>query len=256
MEKELWLDKQEIEQLLTGTLFWQDVQNRANIKVVHSLMEENISDVEKQAQSRAFLKEKVFSVNAELDNIAAEPTKPSEETTPEAEIAAAQTTGPVLTREEEAESAAEEFSEEVIVEEVIEEVIEEVTYEGKTIEEEVISKEEKIILAVSKEKIVYSEETPLRKSVEAIDNDLHNTMSFSWESGELPQEEESGTKLEKMERSLEKTFGNGNEFKKLILERELEDGFEDRPIGGIKMFILLGVFAAITIGVWVFFLSK
>jgi hypothetical protein len=59
-----------------------------------------------------------------------------------------------------------------------------------------------------------------------------------------------------MERSLEKTFGNGNEFKKLILERELEGGFEDRPIGGIKMLILLGVFAAITIGVWVFFLSK
>lgn len=296
MEKELWLDQQEIEQLLSGTLFWQDVQKRADIKIVHKLNEGDSPAGDKQNQNRAFLMEQTFShmtvsetPGSEIsDNIskdipgdgvmgviqetaasvsmeAAETTETNEKTTEketisaEAELDTVQNSAPELTEKAAFKIETEEFSEEVIIEEIIEEV----NLDGETVEKEIAAKketfrEERIIFAANKEKRDYFKEAQAKEISEAKHTDLHNTMSFSWDSEELQMENESGSgsQIEKMERSLEKTFGNGNEFKKLILERELEAGFEDRPIGGIKMFILLGVFAAITIGVWVFFLSK
>jgi hypothetical protein len=224
MEKELWLDQQEIEQLLSGTLFWQDVQNRANIKIVHKPKEENSPARDKQDQNKAFLMEQTFSnmtvsenkPGAEIsDDISkdlpedegieaiqevaasvsavekqvSESIEATETMAAEAENNAGRDTAPELAEKAAFEVATEEFSEVLILEEIIEEAdLEKEITEKEIVAQKETYREERIIFADSKGKKEYFKETSVRETSEAKRADLHNTTSFSWDSEELQVE--------------------------------------------------------------------
>ncbi|ADY54659.1 hypothetical protein Sgly_0292 [Syntrophobotulus glycolicus DSM 8271] len=271
MEKELWLDKQEIEQLLSGSLFWQDVQNRADIKIMHK-PKEDPSTVEEQKPTGNFMRDELWGNRGTEQKSAAVISKDRPGQDRISEISEAEKddgqmgialaepdlteAGPVEAEipEKESEKSPRNESEAEVKTEATEteQAAAPVPAAEERNDEEAFQTKHREGKPDNDE--VQAENIEAEETAESVQNGV--SLSGPEEFMEMGPQTGSIPEIEEMEKSLEKTFGNGNEFKKLILERELEKGFENRPFDGIKIVALMGIVAAITIAVWIFFLSK
>lgn len=264
-DKEIWLDPEEIQQLLEGGLYWIDVESKISPENANSIKKqlnmdqdfdiEGISkptlvigqpdDEEKDVRAILLGQDKLQARRAELS---------------------AQGFDPIIKNRQIDISNVEErlhssfMPEAAATEEDFQEIkAQEELFLGKGQEESFIDKEQEELFIdeeQSEEKVAFSdrdgsEENLLKERLFAVDSEEEKEVGLDERSCFSHFDDDEDT----LDISIP-SHQVDNELKDFILSNELEPEEEEQAsFGGLKLIILLAVVAALTFGFWYYFLS-
>lgn len=240
-DKEIWLEPEEIQQLLEGGLYWKDIESKLSQENADSF-KRHISVERDMDDDSTFARDSIFSEPVEEKDVRA-----------------------ILLGEDKTYEL-EKADEQAVIDEPQEEVIEEheKLFSIESIPEaqgldDMVPEEEDMILKertdTDRSELNLFQERPIVKDRQINFSRAEEELQFAFVSETAASNDEPPSLEETMEDPI-LTQTIDNEFKDFLTSEPEEEEEKRTPFGGLKLILLLVIAIGLTFGFWTYFVGR